>query len=162
MRAADALPVADTGSPPLLRRAPPPAARDRRAARSWPTRAGPAGSRHSVPAAPPDFRIRVLARWFSRLLRFSPFPERAFNYAERAFGDLQSRELVQSHPRDLCDVVPGASFAAGEAAEMVDEHVVILGCTFRIANDALENLEDAQRLDGEARLFEHFAAHGMI
>src|SRR3954447_7871359 len=101
---------------------------------------------------------RVSAEVFTGLLLLSPFAgdpllpfrallERAFDYGQRAFGDLERGEVAAADPVDRAYVVTGEKLATRHAADVVDQHVVILGGAGRVAYDALEHLEEFDGFD---------------
>ena len=128
--------------------------------RPCPVRAGPAGSRRSGPASCRSAsNSRTSALVFKAAhLYFRTFAKGFFNHRQRALGDLQIGQVGAPHPLDRADIVAGAELAAGDAAEVVDQHVVIFGRAGGIAHDALEDFQHAERLDLQAGLFAHFAA----
>src|SRR6266481_2991587 len=89
---------------------------------------------------------------------FSALLERLFNHAQRSLGDLQLLQIPATHPFDGADVVTGGERAPSNAADVVDQYIVVFGGSGRIAHDALEDLEDGYWLAFEARLLAHFAA----
>src|ERR1019366_2805841 len=91
-----------------------------------------------------------------------PFAESPFNHGDRAFSDLHVLQALRLHPFDAAHVSARAQRAAGDAADVVNQHVVVLGRAASVAHDALEDFEHAQRLDFEAGLFADFAAYGAI
>ena len=87
-------------------------------------------------------RIRGLPRWFfkygsilgglaslrRRSLLFSTFTEGFFNHAERAFGNLKIRQIARGVPiRRAQTSSPATELAAGDPADVVDQHVVVFG-----------------------------------
>ena len=62
---------------------------------------------------------------------------------------------------DLSSVVAGFERAALDAAEIVDEHIVILNAAFSVGRDAFEDFSDLIRFDFKAGLFEDFAFEGV-
>jgi hypothetical protein len=50
--------------------------------------------------------------------------------------------------------------AASDAADVIDEDVVVFGAALIVAHDALENLEDAEGFDNQAGFLDHFASGG--
>ena len=59
-----------------------------------------------------------------------PFAKSSFNYGERALGNLQAFQALRLHPFDAADVIARAQRAAGDAADGVDQHVVVLRGAF--------------------------------
>jgi hypothetical protein len=61
-------------------------------------------------------------------------------------------------PHDAADIGSGRKPAARHAANVIDEHVVILGAALLIGHDALEDFKDGQRLHLEPCLFADLAS----
>ncbi len=87
--------------------------------------------------------------------------ERLEDDRERAFGEVQGGQLVEGEPAGEGGVVGCGEGAAGDAAEVIDEDVVIFGAALRVAEDALEDLDYGERLDEQAGLFADFADDGV-
>jgi len=80
---------------------------------------------------------------------------------ERAFGEMQGGQFVDGEPSGQSGIVGCGEGAAHHAAEVIDEDVVILRAALRIAEDALEDLDDSERLYQQAGLFTHLADDGI-
>jgi hypothetical protein len=65
-------------------------------------------------------------------------------------------------PLDAAHVVAGPERAAYYFADVIDQDVVVFGAAFRVAHDALEDVEAVDDFDYESGLFEHFAAEGVF
>src|ERR1017187_10846059 len=72
-----------------------------------------------------------------------------FNHAEGTFGDLKVLQALLLYPFDAADVIARAQDAAGDAADVIDQHVVVLGCACFVAHDALRSEE--RRVGKECR-----------
>src|ERR1044072_5943804 len=83
---------------------------------------------------------------------FSSLFERLFNHRQRAFGDLERSQTAARDPLHRAHIVPGKQFPPGDAADVIDEHVMILGRPRIVPDDPLEDLEQLDRLDFEAGL----------
>ena len=90
------------------------------------------------------------------------FGECAIDNVAGPFGETEIVEFLLRDPARGAHVVAGRKLSAGDAAEVIDEHVMIFGFAGIVAHDALEDFEDASRFDDEAGFFKDFAADGVL
>lgn len=74
--------------------------------------------------------------------------------------EMESGPVGRSGPAKLDGIVTGAGCAAGDAAEIVGDDVVIANAAVAVAVDAVEELDQGQRFDRETGLLEGLAAEG--
>jgi hypothetical protein len=82
--------------------------------------------------------------------------------AERALGEIVLRQFRFRRPRGVAHIGGGCEVTAGDTANVVDEHVVILGAAVGIGHDSFEYFKDGQRLYFEAGLFADLASSGIL
>jgi hypothetical protein len=80
------------------------------------------------------------------------------NHGGSAFSNFQSAEGRFPDPGGAAGVVRRAKPAAGGAAEIIDQHKVILRRTGTIGYDSFEDFEHTDNVDFEPGLLKHFAA----
>src|SRR5271166_4467709 len=83
-----------------------------------------------------------------------PFAHHLLN----GLAQLHCGQVGFAHPSHLADVGSRSGFAGDWPAEIVDQHVVILGPSVAVGEDAVEDVQHFSRLDDEAGLFERLAA----
>jgi hypothetical protein len=72
---------------------------------------------------------------------------------ESSGGDRVSGQQAARNPGGAAGIVGGAEGSAGDAADIVDQDVVIFGGSMSVTDDALEDFEYLERLDFQAGLF---------
>src|ERR1017187_2912113 len=76
---------------------------------------------------------------------------------ESAGSDLVSGEQAAWDPGGAAGIVGRPKGSAGDAADVVDQDIVIFRGALGVVDDALEDFEHLQRLDFQAGLFAHLA-----
>jgi len=133
---------------------------------------------HFVPVPPEEHQavlqdlLREATRaraWPCSPMRDSRYPrlplrrvEAFFNYRRRAFGDTVAVQFLPADPLHSGGVVCRAGLTAARTAQVVDEHVVILRPSVRVAHDSLEDLYGSNDFDLQAGFFADLAADGLL
>lgn len=73
------------------------------------------------------------------------------------WGD--SIQLVAGRPARIGGVCRAGQPTTDDATEIVNQYVMVLDATVGIARDAIEDLDDDNRIDDESGLFEHLATN---
>jgi hypothetical protein len=83
---------------------------------------------------------------------------RFFYNAESPFRDAERGEFIAADPPDIGAIVRGGEGAAGDAADVVHQNIVVFRPALGIAHDSFKNLEQTYRFDDESRLLENLTA----
>ena len=84
------------------------------------------------------------------------------NHSRRAFRDLEIRQLRLRDPTNAARIIGRAKFAASRAAQVIHQHVMILGPARRIAHDPFKNFHQTNDLNLEPRLFADLAPRRIL
>jgi hypothetical protein len=71
-------------------------------------------------------------------------------------------QALAGDPLDSADVIAGNGGAADYFANVIDQHVMILGAAGGVAHDAFENVEAVDNFYDKSGLFSYFAAEGVF
>jgi hypothetical protein len=85
---------------------------------------------------------------------------RSFNHFQCAIRETVAGKFPLGDPGGAAHVIAGRERAAGDTANVIGEHVVILGPALGVGHNALEDLEELHRFDRKAGFFAHFADDG--
>lgn len=71
-------------------------------------------------------------------------------------------QIIESGPAEIDGVAGARGGASGDAAEVIDENVVVLDATLFVAGDTVDDFDDGDGLDEEAGFFLNFAANALL
>lgn len=71
-------------------------------------------------------------------------------------------EFVDGSPASLDSVGSAGERASGDAAEEVDEHIVVAHAAGIVARDAVKGFDGVDDVDNQAGFFEDFATDGLL
>src|SRR5579864_5372358 len=90
------------------------------------------------------------------------FCKSSLDNCQRAFCKTILAQVLFRYPCHVAHVTGRRQAPAHCAAQVIDQHVMILGASFRIGNNTLEDFKHRRRLYFEARLFAHLAANPLF
>src|SRR5579871_2092396 len=95
-------------------------------------------------------------------LVFSPLAKAFFNYPQSAFGNPHRLQVAPPHPLRATHVIARSQPPAAHPADIIDEHVMILGGAFGVTHDAFENRQHVYRFHFQPGLLPHLATNSIF